>query len=180
MRGITVIRQLAQRIGRSKAKNTLSHKQLNLVSKTEQTPWTKTWIHLFELPYRERVKVYREKDARERYEGLAAVKDRIKKWNIVPGDLVRVRGDRDHTIREVFGVNKFKNRVYFKESQVLSFIPTSESPGFCSFILTRIHQKTNLELHLIQLANFTLGTDSSLLNRERKRSRRCRMFISPI
>jgi hypothetical protein len=116
MHGVVAIRELARRIGSSKARNVLTKNQLNLVTKVDQYPWTKTWTHLFELPYRERVKVYREREARETYEGLVAVKDRIRQWNVVPGDLVRIKGE--NTIREVFGVNKFKNRVYFRSSQV--------------------------------------------------------------
>ncbi|EPQ59611.1 hypothetical protein GLOTRDRAFT_125909 [Gloeophyllum trabeum ATCC 11539] len=41
-------------------------------------------------------------------------KDRIKWWNIVPGDQVRVLGDRESTIREVLSINRFSNRVYLK------------------------------------------------------------------
>lgn len=41
-------------------------------------------------------------------------KDRIKWWNIVPGDQVRVRGDAEGTLREVQVVNKLRNMVYLK------------------------------------------------------------------
>lgn len=41
-------------------------------------------------------------------------KDRIKWWNIVPGDQVRVRGDPHGTLREVQLVNKLSNMVYLK------------------------------------------------------------------
>lgn len=39
-------------------------------------------------------------------------KDRIKWWNIVPGDKVRVMAEKDGSVREVKGINKFNNRVY--------------------------------------------------------------------
>ncbi|KAI0637768.1 hypothetical protein C8Q77DRAFT_1153484 [Trametes polyzona] len=42
-------------------------------------------------------------------------KDRIKYWNIVPGDFVRLRGDTKGTIHEVFKVNKLTNRVLLKK-----------------------------------------------------------------
>ena len=45
-------------------------------------------------------------------------KDRIKWWNIVPGDQVRVVGDQDGLIHEVSGINKFSNRVYLKMQNV--------------------------------------------------------------
>ncbi len=41
-------------------------------------------------------------------------KDRIKWWNVVPGDQVRVLGDKEGSIREVFRINKLSNRVYLK------------------------------------------------------------------
>ncbi|KAI0366394.1 hypothetical protein BV20DRAFT_1002470 [Pilatotrama ljubarskyi] len=41
-------------------------------------------------------------------------KDRIKYWNIVPGDYVRLRGDTQGTIHEVHRVNKISNRVVLK------------------------------------------------------------------
>ena len=45
-------------------------------------------------------------------------KDRIKWWNIVPGDQVRVAGDPDGHIHEVRGINKFSNRVYLNMQNV--------------------------------------------------------------
>ena len=41
-------------------------------------------------------------------------KDRIKSWNIVPGDFVRLRGDTAGSVREVHRVNKLSNRVILK------------------------------------------------------------------
>ncbi|KAI0751316.1 hypothetical protein C8Q80DRAFT_1230601 [Daedaleopsis nitida] len=41
-------------------------------------------------------------------------KDRIKQWNIVPGDFVRLRGDSKNVVHEVHRVNKLSNRVILK------------------------------------------------------------------
>ncbi|KAH8119926.1 hypothetical protein DFH11DRAFT_1721825 [Phellopilus nigrolimitatus] len=41
-------------------------------------------------------------------------KNRIKWWNIVPGDEVRVMAEKNARIREVKGINKFSNRVYIE------------------------------------------------------------------
>lgn len=41
-------------------------------------------------------------------------KDRIKYWNVVPGDRVRIIGDKDRRILEVAKINKLSNRVYLK------------------------------------------------------------------
>ncbi|TFK56131.1 hypothetical protein OE88DRAFT_1804899 [Heliocybe sulcata] len=45
------------------------------------------------------------------------VKDRIKYWNIVPGDQVRVLGEREGTVREVLSINRFSNRVYLRAAR---------------------------------------------------------------
>lgn len=38
--------------------------------------------------------------------------DRIKWWNIVPGDQIRVMAEENGRVREVKGINKLSNRVY--------------------------------------------------------------------
>ncbi|KAI0347063.1 hypothetical protein BDW22DRAFT_1367342 [Trametopsis cervina] len=43
-------------------------------------------------------------------------KDRIKWWNIVPGDQVRLRGDTENVLREVQSVNKLTNTVYLRRA----------------------------------------------------------------
>lgn len=46
------------------------------------------------------------------------LKDRIKWWNIVPGDQVRVLGWEDTSLREVYAINRLNNRVLLKKEQV--------------------------------------------------------------
>ncbi|TCD71275.1 hypothetical protein EIP91_011046 [Steccherinum ochraceum] len=41
-------------------------------------------------------------------------KDRIKWWNIVPGDQIRLRGDPEGAVHEVRKINKLTNRVFLK------------------------------------------------------------------
>lgn len=41
-------------------------------------------------------------------------KDRIKYWNIVPGDQVRIRGEESKTIYEVLSINRLSNQVRLK------------------------------------------------------------------
>jgi hypothetical protein len=43
---------------------------------------------------------------------MVAPKDRIKFWNIVPGDKIRLLGDSTQKIHEVFRVNKLDNTVH--------------------------------------------------------------------
>lgn len=52
---------------------------------------------------------------------VVPVKDRIKYWNIVPGDQIRLLGrrrggrrDENEVLHEVVAVNKFRNRVYVR------------------------------------------------------------------
>ena len=47
-------------------------------------------------------------------------KDRIKWWNIVPGDQVRLLGDTEGTIHEVLSINRLSNRVFLKNTTVRS------------------------------------------------------------
>ena len=47
----------------------------------------------------------------------APAKDRIKWWNIVAGDQVRVMGDKKMPVREVLAVNKVSNRVFLQSDK---------------------------------------------------------------
>ncbi|KAI0301846.1 hypothetical protein B0F90DRAFT_1715805 [Multifurca ochricompacta] len=73
-------------------------------------PWTKDFRHMqpFPLTY---LKRYSFKDILVK---AAKPKDRIKYWNIVPGDRVRITGDKEGKLLEVAKINKLSNRVYLK------------------------------------------------------------------
>ena len=75
-------------------------------------PWTKDFRHLEAFPTRY-LKRYSFQDML-----IKAVKpqDRIKYWNIVPGDRVRIIGDKGGQVLEVSKINKLSNRVYLKGS----------------------------------------------------------------
>ncbi|KIJ32340.1 hypothetical protein M422DRAFT_184625 [Sphaerobolus stellatus SS14] len=88
-----------------------------------QVPWSKSFNHLQDLPPRMKkmlAKYPHKKSAEEErlsvLRQIVPVKDRIKLWNIVPGDMIRVCGEEDN-IRQVFGVNKFKNLVYLRNTK---------------------------------------------------------------
>jgi hypothetical protein len=51
--------------------------------------------------------------------------DRIKWWNIVPGDQICLRGDPDSALHEVLSINRLSNRVFLKNTAVgfISFTP---------------------------------------------------------
>ncbi|KAJ2912206.1 hypothetical protein MD484_g8209, partial [Candolleomyces efflorescens] len=40
--------------------------------------------------------------------------DRIRYWNIVPGDQIRIRGDKSNALHEVLSINRLSNRVFVK------------------------------------------------------------------
>ncbi|KIY71808.1 hypothetical protein CYLTODRAFT_389765 [Cylindrobasidium torrendii FP15055 ss-10] len=48
---------------------------------------------------------------------VTAAKDRIKYWNIVPGDQVHIRGDPSNGIHTVKAVNRFTNRVFMASKE---------------------------------------------------------------
>ncbi|KAH9950027.1 hypothetical protein B0H21DRAFT_803286 [Amylocystis lapponica] len=75
--------------------------------------WTRDFRHLGRLPT---FWTKRQPALAEIQPLLKAVKphDRIKYWNIVPGDQVRLRGDPLKTIHEVHQINKLNNRVFLK------------------------------------------------------------------
>lgn len=50
------------------------------------------------------------------------MRDRIKYWNIVPGDKVCIFGDKNNTIHEVMSVNKITNQVFMKDATTVRVI----------------------------------------------------------
>lgn len=51
---------------------------------------------------------------------VVGTKDRIKWWNIVPGDQIRVMAEKNGRVREVKGINKLTNRVYVEGDNKVS------------------------------------------------------------
>ena len=87
------------------------------------SPYTKSFRHL--LPYNrqwERRNTFRDPIIKS-----AKPKDRIKYWNIVPGDQVRLRGENE-TMYEVLSINRLSNQVRLK-------VPSSVGTSLCAFIL---------------------------------------------
>lgn len=84
------------------------------------SPYTKSFRHL--LPYNrqwERRMTFRDPIIKS-----SKPKDRIKYWNIVPGDQVRIRGEESKTIYEVLSINRLSNQVRLK-------VPSSVSTRRC-------------------------------------------------
>ena len=88
------------------------------------SPYTKSFRHL--LPYNrhwERRMTFRDPIIRS-----AKPRDRIKYWNLVPGDQVRIRGEESKTIYEVMSINKLSNQVRLK-------VPSSVSGSYRAYTL---------------------------------------------
>jgi len=66
--------------------------------------------------------------------------DRIKLWNIVPGDQIRLRGDEDSKIHEVLSINRLSNRVFLKGPG--NVCPEISSPS--AFVLTQSPRRHKL------------------------------------
>jgi hypothetical protein len=80
------------------------------------SPFTTNFRHL--LPVNKRI-VQGRGEAKPGIK-TAPAKDRIKWWNIVPGDQVRVMADKEGVMREVLGVNKISNRVFLQSDKKVS------------------------------------------------------------
>ncbi|KAF9534990.1 hypothetical protein CPB83DRAFT_780995 [Crepidotus variabilis] len=82
------------------------------IGATTKNPATTNFNHLKSFP---RAWLIR----RSKYDSkLKSVRptDRIKWWNIVPGDQIRLRGDSDGKLHEVLSINRLSNRVFLKNT----------------------------------------------------------------
>ncbi|TEB04028.1 hypothetical protein FA13DRAFT_1760444 [Coprinellus micaceus] len=80
------------------------------IDATTTYPYTTNLNHLLTVPKRGGVRrsIYdpRLKSVR--------TKDRIRFWNVVPGDQIRIRGDKTNALHEVLSINRLSNRVFVK------------------------------------------------------------------
>ncbi|KAJ7591501.1 hypothetical protein C8J56DRAFT_825667 [Mycena floridula] len=77
-----------------------------VVSAVSTEAFTKNFRHL--LP----IQRMRDEMKRAEYRRTVPASYRIKFWNVVPGDRVRVLGDEDKAIYDVKAINRLANRVY--------------------------------------------------------------------
>lgn len=85
-----------------------------LVSAITRDPRTTNFRHLLPVSKILQTKLKNELSIETFSRKTAPVRDRIKYWNIVPGDQIRLLGDRKKTLQEVTAINKFRNRVYVR------------------------------------------------------------------
>ena len=72
-----------------------------------KSPLTKDFRHLLPLPLYWQIRRSRLDPVTK----FTKTKDRIKYWNIVPGDQIRLRNDRSGKIYQVNQINRLTNRV---------------------------------------------------------------------
>ncbi|KAJ3548832.1 hypothetical protein NMY22_g1112 [Coprinellus aureogranulatus] len=80
------------------------------IDATTTSPYTTNLNHLLTVPkaWRVRRSIYDPKLKSVR------TRDRIRFWNVVPGDQIRIRGDKTNTLHEVLSINRLSNRVFVK------------------------------------------------------------------
>jgi hypothetical protein len=88
----------------------------NIFRQTTSVPWTKNFRHMEPIPRHWTVRT----SWRDPHLKPVKPRDRIKYWNIVPGDQITLLGDRTKAIREVLSINRLTNRVYLKGIQNVS------------------------------------------------------------
>ncbi|KIJ70469.1 hypothetical protein HYDPIDRAFT_77176 [Hydnomerulius pinastri MD-312] len=86
---------------------------------TTRLPWTTNFRHLLPIPKHWK---FRSSYLDPPFKAVSA-KDRIKYWNVVPGDRIRIRGE-GRRLHEVMSINKFTNRVYLKGTNLMERNPS--------------------------------------------------------
>lgn len=81
-----------------------------VIRATTSSPFTRDFKHLLPFPHHW-LKRMNWDDPKIK---SVPPKDRIKYWNIVPGDTVVDRRDPQKILREVLAINKISNRVFLK------------------------------------------------------------------
>ena len=79
-------------------------------SAVTSNPWTKDFLHLQPFP----TNLLKRISFQDIIVKAVKPKDRIKYWNIVPGDRVRIIGEKNGRVLEVARINKLSNRVFLK------------------------------------------------------------------
>ncbi|KAF9036013.1 hypothetical protein BDZ89DRAFT_1011464 [Hymenopellis radicata] len=83
-----------------------------LVSKS---PWTKNFRHMLPVDIKHLRLTAKMSDITT--PKVVLTRDRVKYWNIVPGDQIRVRGDRNNTLHTVEAINRWTNRVHLTPTE---------------------------------------------------------------
>lgn len=87
----------------------------NKLREGTRIPWTINFDHLRRLPRHLRVNKNSQIDSFDptKKDTTHVPKERIKFWNIVPGDRVRIRGRYGNKLRDVWKIRRLENIVEF-------------------------------------------------------------------
>jgi len=99
-------------------------------------------------------------------------KDRIKYWNVVPGDQIRLLGDKKNTLHEVLSINRISNRVFVKgvvnAEEDTGKIPPSKNYHYsrCQLFLGNyeLPSKGSAEPHIVPVFAQRLGSSNPFWN----------------
>ncbi|KDQ14100.1 hypothetical protein BOTBODRAFT_159628 [Botryobasidium botryosum FD-172 SS1] len=100
-------------------------------------PLTRNFRHMIPLSKRARRLMPKKALKKE-----VPVDDRIKYWNLVPGDRVRIKGENKDKIVTILSVDKFKNQLLLK-GITRGGADKKDSPAFAA----RVHY-SNVQLHI--------------------------------
>lgn len=81
------------------------------------SPWTTNFRHMEGFPKKWRKRLTFQDPVIK----SVRPKDRIKYWNVVPRDQIRLLGDKTNTLYEVLSINKVSNRVFVKGTSSVSY-----------------------------------------------------------
>jgi hypothetical protein len=81
-----------------------------LLNAATTNPWTTDFRHLLPFPK----KWLKRSTRRDPVIKSVRPRDRIKYWNVVAGDQIRLLGDKSNTLHEVLSINRISNRVFVK------------------------------------------------------------------
>jgi hypothetical protein len=90
-----------------------------LLDAVTTSPWTTDFRHLFPIPKQ----WLKRTTIRAPFIKSVRPRDRIKYWNIVPGDQIRLLGDKKNILHEVLSINRISNRVFVKGAVNVSELP---------------------------------------------------------
>ncbi|KAJ7477084.1 hypothetical protein B0H11DRAFT_2029613 [Mycena galericulata] len=76
-------------------------------------PWTTNFNHMRRIPRKLRNSSASDSFDPDEKDRIIIPRERVKFWNVVPGDRVRVRGRYGNNLREVFRIRRLENLVEF-------------------------------------------------------------------
>lgn len=80
-----------------------------------KSPWTKNFRHMLPVDIKHlRMTAQMSQILTPK---VVLTRNRIKYWNIVPGDQIRLRGDRNNTLHTVEAINRWTNRVHLTPTE---------------------------------------------------------------